>query len=51
MELTYIFYSHTDFLDILKIASDYSKTIKNKKHTRINHTKRHKKNKKYTKKI
>jgi len=30
MELTYVFYSHTDFLDMLQIASDYSKKIKNK---------------------
>lgn len=30
MELTYIFYSHTDFLDMLQIASDYSRKIKNK---------------------
>jgi hypothetical protein len=30
MELTHVFYSHTEFLDMLKIASDYSKDIKNK---------------------
>lgn len=29
-KLTYVIYSHTDFLDMLQIASDYSKSIENK---------------------
>lgn len=30
MKYTHVFYSHTDFIDILQIASDYSKNIENK---------------------
>lgn len=29
-KLTYVIYSHTEFLDMLQIASDYSKSIENK---------------------
>lgn len=30
MELLYVIYSHTDFLDMLKISSDYMETVENK---------------------